>query len=157
MLGVSYPYLLSVETGQRDMSEPLARKLTWLFGLSNDIRSKKASPTAWDPIQKGRVPFSLDTFRKHSLQLPTFRIPDNTAAIEDQVTPTSKDYSKAFHAMLESAKSTGRLGPLLENFFALFREYASSDAAIDAFMASYRRLYPRGKRDAQRALIADVY
>jgi predicted transcriptional regulator len=30
MLGVSYPYLLSVETGQRDMSAQLARKISWL-------------------------------------------------------------------------------------------------------------------------------
>src|SRR4030095_466686 len=83
MLGVSYPYLLSVETGQRDMSEPLARKITWLFGLTSSIRDKEAQPMTWDRVAKKQAPFSSDTFRRHGVQLPTFRIPDHTAASED--------------------------------------------------------------------------
>lgn len=157
MLGVSYPYLLSVETGQRDMSEPLARKINWLFGLASPIRDKQALPMIWDRVAKKRVPFSSETFRKHSAQLPTFRIPDNTAASEEQVTPTLKGYTKAFHAMLDSASSTGRLGAVLESFFALFAENISSDAAIDAFQASYRKLYRWDSGAAQRALIGYLY
>jgi transcriptional regulator with XRE-family HTH domain len=157
MLGVSYPYLLSVETGQRDMSEPLARKITWLFGLASSIRDKQARPMTWDRVAEKRVPFSSDTFRKHSAQLPTFRIPDDSAASEDRVTPTLKGYTKAFHALVDSAVSNRRLGAVLESFFKLFAENVSSDAAIDAFQASYRKLYPGDKGDAQRALIAYIY
>ena len=157
MLGVSYPYLLSVETGQRDMSEPLARKITWLFGLASPIRDKQAAPMTWNRVAKKRVPFSLDTFRKHSAKLPTFRIPDDTAGTEEQVTPTLKGYTKAFHAMLDSASSTCRLGAVLESFFALFTENISSDAAIDAFQASYRKLYPRDSGAAQRALVGFLF
>ena len=153
MLGVSYPYLLSVETGQRDMSEPLGRRITWLFGLASPICNKQATPMAWNRVAKRRVPFSLETFRKHGAQLPTFRIPDNSADIEEQVTPTLKGYTKAFHALLHSASAAGRLGAVLESFFAFFAENILSDAAIDAFQASYRELYPRDSGDAQRALV----
>jgi transcriptional regulator with XRE-family HTH domain len=155
MLGVSYPYLLSVETGQRDMSEPLARKITWLFGLSSPIRDKKAAPMSWDRVSKKRVPFSLETFERHKSQLPTF-IPDLSDP-NDRIKPTLKGYTKAFHAMLDSAVKTGRLGAVLESFFTLFNENMSSDAAIDAFQTSYRKLYPRDSGDAQRALVAYIY
>jgi len=156
MLGVSYPYLLSVETGQRDMSEPLARKISWLVGVRR-IRDKKAPPMIWDRVSRKLVPFSSVTFQKHSARLPTFRIPDNTAASEEQVTPTLKGYTKAFHALLDSAFSNRRLGAVLQRFFELFAENVPSDAAIDAFQASYRKLYPGDKGDAQRALVGYIY
>jgi transcriptional regulator with XRE-family HTH domain len=158
MLGVSYPYLLSVETGQRDMSEPLARKISWLFGLSSSIRNKKAPPTSWDHASKKLVPFSAETFRKHTSQPPTFRIEtDDTADTPDRVTPTLKGYTKAFHAMLDSAQKTGRLGAVLQSFFTLFNENVSSVASIDAFQASYRKLYPHNSGAAQRALVGYIY
>jgi transcriptional regulator with XRE-family HTH domain len=158
MLGVSYPYLLSVETGQRDMSEPLARKISWLFGLSSPIRNKKATPMSWDHVSKKLVPFSAETFRKHASQPPTFRIEtDDTADTPDRVTPTLKGYTKAFHALLDSAAKTGRLGAVLESFFTLFAENIPSDAAIDAFQASYRKLHPHDSGDAQRALVGYIY
>src|SRR5687767_14684758 len=73
MLGVSYPYLLSVETGQRDMSEPLGRKLAWLLGVpANRIRDKNAEPMAWDPTSQKLVPFSRAVFENHCSRLPTF-------------------------------------------------------------------------------------
>jgi DNA-binding XRE family transcriptional regulator len=154
MLGVSYPYLLSVETGQRDMSEPLARKITWLFGLSSSIRDKQARPMIWDRVSTKSVPFSAGTFQKHSTQLPTFRMPDDSG---DIVTPTLKGYTKAFHALLDSAVSNRRLGAVLQSFFDLFAQNVSSDAAIDAFQASYRKLYPGDQGDGKRALVAYIY
>ena len=33
MLGVSYPYFLSVETGQRELSDPLAGRIARTFGV----------------------------------------------------------------------------------------------------------------------------
>jgi len=155
MLGVSYPYLLSIETGQRHMSEPLARKITWLFGLSSSIRDKKAAPMSWDSASKKRVQFSVETFRKHKSQLPTFN-PDPSDP-DDRITPTLRGYAKAFHAMLDSANKTGRLGAALQGFFTLFNENVPSDAAIDAFQASYRKLYPRDNGDTQRALVTYIY
>jgi transcriptional regulator with XRE-family HTH domain len=155
MLGVSYPYLLSVETGQRDMSGPLARKISWLFGLDSPIRNKKAAPVSWDRVSKKRVPFSQETFERHKSQLPTFN-PD-PGDPDDWVTPTLKGYTKAFHALLDSACKTGRLGAVLQSFLTLFNENVPSDAAIDAFQASYRKLYPRDSGDAQRALVGYIY
>jgi transcriptional regulator with XRE-family HTH domain len=153
MLCVSYPYLLSVETGQRDMSEPLARKISWLVGVSR-IRDKKAPPMIWDRVSKKLVPFSLQTFRKHCSELPTFLIPPD---MEDRVTPTLKGYTQAFHALLDSAVSNQQLGGVLQSFFLLFAENVPSDAALDAFRASHRKLYPGDKGDAMRALIGHLY
>ena len=154
MLGVSYPYLLSVETGQRDMSEPLARKITWLFGVSR-IRDKKAAPMVWDEASKKLVPLSQKTFDQRKSKLPTFT-PD-PSALDDRITPSLEGYSRAFHALLDSAPSTSGLGAVLQNFFDLFATHLSSDAAIDAFQASYQKLYPRDSGDAARALIGYVY
>ena len=156
MLGISYPYLLSVETGQRDMSEPLARKISWLVGVPfSRIQEKTATAMSWDPASKKLVPFSAESFRKYTSQLPTFRI--DTGDSKDRVTPTLKGYAKAFHAVLDSAAKTGRLGAVLKSFFTLFNENVRSDAAIDAFQASYRRLYPKDSGDAQRALVGYIY
>jgi transcriptional regulator with XRE-family HTH domain len=154
MLGVSYPYLLSVETGQRDMSEPLARKITLLFGVT-EIRKKKARPTTWDQAAKKLVPFSQRTFDQRKSKLPTFT-PDPSDP-DDRITPRLKGYSKAFHALLDSAPSTGGLGAVLQNFFNLFAQHVSSDVAIDAFQASYRKLYPHDSGDARRALVGYVH
>jgi len=59
--------------------------------------------------------------------------------------------------MLDSARATGRLGAVLQSFFELFAENVSSDAAIEAFLATYRKLYPRSRREAQQALVGYVY
>src|SRR5216683_1554537 len=71
MLGVSYPYLLSVETGQRDMSAQLARKISWLVGVPfGQLRKKAAPPMSWDQASKKLVPFSEKTFQQHKTRLP---------------------------------------------------------------------------------------
>jgi DNA-binding XRE family transcriptional regulator len=154
MLGVSYPYLLSVETGQRDMSAPLARKLAWLLGIpTNRIRDKGAAPMAWDKASKKLVPFSSVTFEKHSAQLPTFQLPDTGT----RVTPSLEGYARAFHAVLDSAAAKQRLGPVLESFFALFVENFSTDEMIDGFRASYRKLYPHDNGAARLALLGQIH
>ncbi len=48
-----------------------------------------------------------------------------------------------------------RVGPALSPFCPAQR--VSSDAAIEAFLASYRKLYPRSRREAQQALVGYVY
>src|SRR5437763_6055528 len=71
MLGVYYPYLLSMETGQRAMSKPLARKIGWLVGVSPaTLLDPNAKPMSWDNIRKQFVPFSLETYQRHRAQFP---------------------------------------------------------------------------------------
>jgi transcriptional regulator with XRE-family HTH domain len=155
MLGFSYPYLLAVETGQRDMSGPLARKISQLFGVPLDrIRNKQAPAMSWDRASKKLVPFSLKTFEKHGVQLPVFLMPDDS---QDLIGPTLNDYSKAFNAVLDSAVVIHRLGAVIQSFLELFNEHFRSDAAIDAFLASYKKLYPGDKRLGARALIGYIY
>jgi DNA-binding XRE family transcriptional regulator len=150
MLDVSYPYLLSIETGQRDMSDPLARRITWLFGLTSKIHNKRARSMTWDPVARTEVPFTALTFEKHKVQLPMFSIPQ----IPDQATPTVlTGYAKAFHALLDSAKTTGRLTPVLSKFFELLAENTPSEHEIKAFRASYRKLYPKGSHEDEEGAL----
>jgi DNA-binding XRE family transcriptional regulator len=155
MLGVSYPYLLSVETGQRDMSAQLARKISWLVGVpSSQLRKKTAPPMTLDRASRKLVPFSLQTFKKHGVQLPTFLMPDDSG---DVIAPTLNDYSKAFDAVLDSAVATHRVGAVIQSLLELFNEHFRTDEAIDAFRASYKKLYPQDKRVGARALIGYIY
>src|SRR5215467_12050577 len=76
MLGVSYPYLLSVETGQRALSRALARKIERTFGVVG-IRHKNAEPMMVD-LRGGdseemdlgrkpdRAPFTKERFENYA-------------------------------------------------------------------------------------------
>jgi transcriptional regulator with XRE-family HTH domain len=149
MLGVSYPYLLSVETGQRDMSEPLARKISWLVGVSSaGLFKKKAPPMSWDDASKTLMPFALETYRQHRAQFPTFAAPDTL----EEVTPSLEGYAKAFHVVLDSAMSMHRLGAVLPNFFKFFTDSITSGASVGAFHASLQKLYPEDPEAAKAAV-----
>src|SRR5215471_3584546 len=77
MLGVSYPYLLSVETGQRALSRALGRKIEMTFGVVG-IQDKNAEPMMVDlpgddsedifnlGRDPGYVPFSKERFEKYA-------------------------------------------------------------------------------------------
>jgi transcriptional regulator with XRE-family HTH domain len=151
MLGVSYPYFLSVETGQRAMSEALARKIGWLVGVSSAslLNDKKAKPMSFDETSNTLVPFSLQTYKQHRAQFPKFPLPDTGK----EVTPSLEGYAKIFHAVLDSAMSTHRLGQVLPNFLLFFAHSISSGTAVGAFHASLQKLYPEDP-DAARAAIA---
>src|SRR5206468_12403759 len=100
MLGVYYPYLLSVETGQRAISKPLARKIGWLVGVSPaTLFDQNAKPMSWDDRSKKFVPFSLETYQRHRAQFPKVIIPDT----QEEVTLTLEGYAKVFHVVLDSA------------------------------------------------------
>ena len=109
---------------------------------------------SWDRASKKLVPFSLKTFEKHGVQLPVFLMPDDS---KDLITPTLNDYSKAFDAVLDSAGVIHRLGTVIQSFLELFNEHFGSDTAIDAFLASYKKLYPGDKGVGARALIGYIY
>jgi transcriptional regulator with XRE-family HTH domain len=151
MVGVSYPYFLSVETGQRGMSEALARKIGWLVGVSSAalLKSKKAKPMSFDEISKRFVPFSLETYNQHRAQFPKFPVPDT----HEEVTPSLEGYAKVFHVLLDSAMSMHRLGQVLPSFFKFFADNMPSGTAVGAFHASLQKLYPEDP-EASRAVVA---
>jgi len=151
MLRVSYPYLLSVETGQRDMSEALARKVSWLVGVSSTdlLKNKTAKPMSFDDTANNVVPFSLESYRQHRAQFPKFYTLDH----EEELTPTLEGYTKIFHALLDSAVSMHRLGHVMPLFFKFFADSIPSGTAVGAFIASLHRLYPED-RDALNAMAA---
>jgi hypothetical protein len=150
MLRVSYPYFLSVETGQRAMSESLARKIGWLVGVSSAglLNNKNAKPMSFDDTSKKLVPFSLETYRQHCAQFPTFAAPD----MHEEVTPSLEGYAKAFHVVLDSAMSMHRLGAVLSNFFKFFADSITSGASVGAFHASLQKLYPEDPEAAKAAV-----
>jgi hypothetical protein len=151
---VSYPYLLSVETGQRDMSDPLAHKIQWLCGVEVTGATKNIPPMDWSQDEGKMVPFSSQTFEQRKTRLPSFAPdPDD---LEYRVTPTLKQYGHALHAILDSARVDGRLGAALQSLFKLFAQNVSSDTNIDAFRESYRKLYPQDGTDALGALLGYI-
>jgi len=153
MLHVSYPYLIAVETGQRDLSAELASKISWSVGVQSvRLRNKSAEPMVVDPASEKLVPFSKQTFERRKTELPTFA--PNPLDPSETVTPSLKEYANAFRAMLHSAQKNGQLGGLLEGFFELFAENFSSPAAINAFFASCRTHHGG---DAGAALMGYVY
>ena len=139
MLEVSYPYLLSVETGQRPMSDALARKIAWAVGVTNIApESKTATPLSFDNQSKKLVSFSLETYRQHRAQLPKFR----TSGDED-VTPSVAGYAKVFHVVLDVAMSTHRLGLVFPRFLDFFSDTINSGALVGEFHHSLQKLYPK--------------
>ena len=150
MLGVSYPYFLSVETGQRAMSEGLARKIGWLVGVSSAslLHNKKAKPLSFEETSKTLVPFSLQTYEQYRAQFPKFPLPDT----RQEVTPSLEGYTKIFHVVLDSAMSTHRLGQVLTNFLLFFAHSMSSVTAVGAFHASLQKLYPEDPEAAKAAV-----
>lgn len=167
MLGVSYPYLLSVETGQRDMSESLSRKISWLVGVSStELRkNKRAQPMAFDDTTQDVVPFSQETYRQHCAQFPKFsdkkkivigkatRDLQEPAPPRDEVTPTLEGYAKVFHGLLDSAMFRHRLGKVMPLFFKFFAEITPSGSEVGAFITSVQKLYPED-REAVNAMVA---
>ena len=150
MLGVYYPYLLAVETGQRAMSKPLARKIGWLVGVSPaTLLDPKAKPMSWDDMCKKFVPFSLETYRRHQAQFLSFTLADT----QEEVVPTLEGYAKVFHAVLDSAMDMHRLPDALDSFYKFFSTNMQSDGSVGAFHASLQKLYPEDA-EAKRAAIA---
>jgi transcriptional regulator with XRE-family HTH domain len=150
MLGVSYPYFLSVETGQRAMSEAVARKIDWLVGVSSAalLKSKKAKPMSFDAGSKTFVPFSLETYTQHRAQFPNFPLPDS----QKEITPSLEGYAKVFHVVLDSAVSMHRLPEALDRFFKFFADNISSGSLLGAFHASLQKLYPDDPEAATAAV-----
>jgi transcriptional regulator with XRE-family HTH domain len=150
-LQVSYPYLLSVETGQRNMSDALARKISWFFGLPGvmQIRFKRASPMCWDPVKEDVVRFTKEAFERYRSRRPAFHL-RSTGTL---VSPPLFGYAKALRALLESAEEQGRLAEILRGFFEWFSSCVATDAQRADFDLWYRKIYPKGDSSAKEALL----
>src|ERR1700681_3212856 len=98
MLGVSYPYLLSIETGQRDLSGPLAGRIARTFGV-NRIFEKDKDPFIRDG--KGNlVPFTKELYEQYRTRQPSYYIEDE----ERVVRPTAAQYAQCTQALFEAAQ-----------------------------------------------------
>jgi hypothetical protein len=150
MLGVSYPYLLSVETGQRELSRSLARKIAKTFGVAQ-IQEKDAEPMIRDSKSK-LVPFTKQRFENYVSARPSFYIPDEYTLKRggEIVTPTPRDYARCARALLEVAEEQRTLRPVLFDFFNWFAESITSDAIFE----SLKRKFDKGRRGTSDAFSA---
>ena len=148
LLSVSYPYFLSIETGQRKLSEPLADKITKTFGVVN-IGDKNAEPLIRDPDRKAFVPFTNERYLAYTLKTPSFLVEDG----QEIVTPTLDDYARCAHALLRAAAKQQKLRPVLLDFFRWFQESNDSDAMFDSLQRSFDQLFP-GERRKSKAFLA---
>jgi len=152
LLGVSYPYFLSIETGQRELSLPLANKVAKTFGVVN-VGDKDAKPLMRDPKSKAQVPFTRERYLEYSTGRPSFFFED----VGRVATPTLDDYMRCTHALLKAAEEEKQLRPVLFDFFTWFRQSNNNVAMLDSLKRNFELLYP-GKlktSDAFAALTLD--
>ena len=162
MLGVSYPYLLSVETGQRALSRALARKIEITFGVVG-IQDKNAEPMMVDLPRDdsedifnlgrdpGYVPFTKERFEKYaSADWPVYYLEG-----DDQVVrPMPSDYARCTEALLSAVAEQHMLLPVITDLISWFAKSITSDAILDSFKRKFDQLFPgqRKKNDAFLAL-----
>jgi transcriptional regulator with XRE-family HTH domain len=146
MLGVTYPYYLSVETGQRELSDPLADRAAKTFGVSR-IRNKNEAPLIRDS-NGNLVPFTKERFEKYCSRQPSYFIEDT----ERLVTPTAEQYAQCTRALLEAARQEGTIGRVLADFFAWFEKGIRSDKSYANFERKFDELFPGKRNDAFWAL-----
>jgi transcriptional regulator with XRE-family HTH domain len=154
MLGVSYPYFLSVETGQRELSDPLAQKVARTFGVVR-IQKKDEEPLIRDSTGK-LVSFTKGEYSRYVSSRPSFWIDDDFAGPEGahKVTPTLRDYARCAHALLDAAEKEATLGPVLADFFSWFARSITTESMYERLKQSFDHLFPgeRAKSDAYLAL-----
>jgi transcriptional regulator with XRE-family HTH domain len=154
MLGISYPYLLSVETGQRELSHALAARVTKTFGVQR-IEERDA-----DPVIRGAggklVPFTKEEYRRYKTTKPSYWIDaDYTDGLTPRkVTPSAPDYGRCATALLDAAEKQGVLGPVVADFADWFTKSITTDAMFEALKKSFDQVFPgkRAKSDAYLAL-----
>jgi transcriptional regulator with XRE-family HTH domain len=148
LLRIDPQYLISLETGQRELSGALATKIAETFGVAR-IREKHELPMMRGP--KGTVrPFTKQGYEEYAFTLPSYRDPDTP----DKYTPTPGDYARSAHALLEAARRQGLLRPVLSDFFEWFQRSILGDRMLHYFKHCFDELFPgqRRKSDAYYAL-----
>jgi transcriptional regulator with XRE-family HTH domain len=154
MVGVSYPYFLSVETGQREISTPLIRKIEETFGVTR-IVDKETEPMIRDPKTRKLVPFTRKRYLEFAAARPRFFIgPDYTFEPKGKVVaPTVADYARCAHALLAAAEVEGTLHPTVGGFAKWFSESLRSDAVFESLKRKFDELFP-GERKRSDAFLA---
>ena len=168
MLGVSYPYLLSVETGQRKLSRPLARKIARTFGVV-EIQDKSAEPMILDTKPQDDldlegpphlVPFTKEQFQEYaSAEWPSYYIDDDYSSKRagDVVTPMPKDYARCTLALLEAAAEQHVFRPVIWDFHNWFATSITSEAMFERFKRKFDKLFPGERRKSDAFLVLSVF
>ncbi|MEO6971787.1 MAG: helix-turn-helix transcriptional regulator, partial [Chthoniobacterales bacterium] len=151
-LNVSYPYLLAVETGQRDLSARLARNITKAFGVER-IEQKNQEPMIRNSDGK-LVPFTKDEYRRYVSSRPSFWVDSDFAGPQGRhkITPTLEDYARCAHALLVAAEKERTLRPVVADFFRWFAQSISTDSIYERLKAIFKEIFPETKSDAFLAL-----
>ena len=164
MLGVSYPYLLSVETGQRALSRPLARKIERTFGVVR-IQDKNVEPMMVDlkrldsegldlAREPDLVPFTRERFEKYaSADWPVYYIEEDDRV----VSPMPSDYARCARALLEAAAEQHMFRPVIWDFFNWFAESITSDAMLESLKRKFDELFPGQRKKSEAFLALTVY
>jgi transcriptional regulator with XRE-family HTH domain len=142
MIGKSYPYFLSIETGQREMSHAVAAEIKRKFGVET-IQDKKASPL----IRRGGelLPFTRDHYQQFLRRRPSFFLDGEV------ITPTVSDFAACTHAILAAAEKLGGLAPILVSFLDWMTNSLNDDM-YQAFRQALKELYPKHKSRAARVI-----
>ena len=170
MLGVSYPYFLAVETGQRALSRPLARKIERTFGVVG-IQDKRAEPMILDLKRddleevnlEGRpslVPFTKERFEEYaSVEWPAYYIDDDYSSKRagDVVTPMPRDYARCTQALLEAAAEQHMLRPVIWDFHNWFANSITNHAMFESLKRKFDKLFPGERRKSDAFLVLSVF
>jgi hypothetical protein len=164
ILGVSYPYLLSIETGQRALSRPLARKIERTFGVVR-VQDKNAEPMMVDlrgydseEIDLGRepdlVPFTRERFEKYaSADWPVYYLEEDDKVVR----PMPGDYARCTAALLEAVAEQHMLRPVITDFHSWFAKSIMSDAILESFKRKFDQLFPGQRKKSDAFLALTVY
>lgn len=154
MVGVGYPYFLSIETGQREISQPLIAKIENTFGVTG-IKAKDAEPMIRDPKTRNLMPFTKERYLEFAAAPPRFFIdPDLTFDPKGKVVaPTVKDYARCAHALLAAAEEQRTLHPTISGFTKWFSESLTSDAMFESLKRKFDEMFP-GQRKRSSAFLA---
>jgi DNA-binding XRE family transcriptional regulator len=147
LLGVEQQYLVSVETGQRELSRKLAGKIATTFGIAR-IGIKHEMPLMRGPNRTLR-PFTKSAYQEYASTPPSFREPDTS----ERLTPTVEDYARSAHALLEAARRHRLLRPVLVEFFDWFQKSIVSDTMFYRVKECFDELFP-GQRKSSDAFLA---
>jgi hypothetical protein len=146
-LGIDPQYLISVETGQRELSKTLAAKIATTFGVAR-IQKKHEMPMMRG--SKGALrPFSKNAFEEYASTPPSFREPDTGRMLK----PTVEDYVRSAHALLEAAHRQNLLRPVLFDFFDWFQRTIIDDTMFERLKECFDELFP-GQRRTSDAYLA---
>ena len=148
-LGISYPYFLSIETGQREMSHAVAAEIQRKFGVAT-IKDKNAPPLI--RIGGQLLPFTRERYHEFLHRRPAFFLEDENRVVK----PRIEHFARCAHAILAAAQKRNNLSPTLSSFLAWTTSCLNDEGMYEAFKQSFEELYP-GQKTAAAAVIATAW